>query len=336
MNQKLDYQLLEKILRQTQPELKQMLNSRLKEQGYQTTIECGYLYAPGDVPVLLVAHLDTVHRQPVQIICYSENRRIAMSPQGIGGDDRAGVFMILQIIQKARCHVLFCEDEELGGLGAQLFTRSGIQPQVNYLVELDRRGRNDAVFYECANPDFTKFVKGFGFREEFGSFSDISILAPHLQIAAVNISAGYFFEHSPQEYIDLVYMMKNVERVTRMVKTECKHFRYMRNRYTGRKDWQECLPFWSAAQNGNFLELMEVPQDTYVKINGRVVDNGLQHFVDEQGNIYDYLDEIDAAVRTEHAAAYTPDDQPLEFRKEFAEPVPVMTFEEAFWLLNAI
>lgn len=65
MNQKLDYQLLEKILRQTQPELKQMLNSRLKEQGYQTTVECGYLYAPGDVPVLLVAHLDTVHRQPV-------------------------------------------------------------------------------------------------------------------------------------------------------------------------------------------------------------------------------------------------------------------------------
>ena len=336
MNQKLDYQLLEKILRQTQPELKQMLNSRLKEQGYQTTVECGYLYAPGDVPVLLVAHLDTVHRQPVQIICYSENRRIAMSPQGIGGDDRAGVFMILQIIKKARCHVLFCEDEEIGGHGAQLFTRSGIQPQVNYLVELDRRGRNDAVFYECANPDFIRFVEGFGFREEFGSFSDISVLAPHLQTAAVNISAGYFFEHSPHEYIDLVYMMNNVERVTRMVRTECEHFQYMRNRHTGWRDWQECLPFWAAAQNAKFLELMEVPRDACVKINGRVVDNGLQRFVDEQGNIYDYLDEIDAAVRTEHAAAYTPDDQPLEFRKEFAEPVPVMTFEEAFWLLNAI
>ena len=96
------------------------------------------------------------------------------------------------------------------------------------------------------------------------------------------------------------------------------------------------MPFWAAAQNAKFLELMEVPRDACVKINGRVVDNGLQHFVDEQGNIYDYLDEIDAAVRTEHAAAYTPDDQPLEFRKEFAEPVPVMTFEEAFWLLNAI
>lgn len=336
MNQKLDYQLLEKILRKTQPGLKQMLTDCLKKSGYQVTAKRGYLYAPGDVPVLLMAHLDTVHPQPVQVVCYSENKRIAMSPQGIGGDDRAGVFMILQIIKKARCHVLFCEDEEIGGKGAEQFAKSGIKPQVNYLVELDRRGRNDAVFYGCANQEFIQFVEGFGFQEEFGTFSDISIIAPQLETAAVNISAGYYYEHSPREYIDLVYMMKNVERVTRMVKTECKHFRYMRNRYTGRRNWQECLPFWTAAQNGNFLELMEVPQDAYVKVNGRVVDNDLRHFVDERGNIYDYLDEIDAAVRTEHAAAYTLDDKLLQFRKELAEPVQVMTFEEAFWVLSAI
>ena len=336
MNQKLDYQLLEKILRKTQPGLKQMLTDCLKKSGYQVTAKRGYLYAPGDVPVLLMGHLDTVHPQPVQVVCYSENKRIAMSPQGIGGDDRAGVFMILQIIKKARCHVLFCEDEEIGGKGAEQFAKSGIKPQVNYLVELDRRGRNDAVFYGCANQEFIQFVEGFGFQEEFGTFSDISIIAPQLETAAVNISAGYYYEHSPREYIDLVYMMKNVERVTRMVKTECKHFRYMRNRYTGRRNWQECLPFWTAAQNGNFLELMEVPQDAYVKVNGRVVDNDLRHFVDERGNIYDYLDEIDAAVRTEHAAAYTLDDKLLQFRKELAEPVQVMTFEEAFWVLSAI
>ena len=95
MNQKLDYQLLEKILRKTQPGLKQMLTDCLKKSGYQVTAKRGYLYAPGDVPVLLMAHLDTVHPQPVQVVCYSENKRIAMSPQGIGGDDRAGVFMIL-------------------------------------------------------------------------------------------------------------------------------------------------------------------------------------------------------------------------------------------------
>jgi putative aminopeptidase FrvX len=68
-----------------------------------------------------------------------------MSPYGIGGDDRAGVYMIMQILKAARCHVLFCEDEETGGNGAREFTKSSIHPEIHYIVELDRRDTNDAV-----------------------------------------------------------------------------------------------------------------------------------------------------------------------------------------------
>ena len=50
-------------------------------------------------------------------------RAVAMSPQGIGGDDRCGVWMILQILRTANCHVLFCEDEEVGCVGAKKFTK---------------------------------------------------------------------------------------------------------------------------------------------------------------------------------------------------------------------
>ena len=336
MNQSIDHRLLEKILRQTQPGLKRMLTDCLKKSGYQVTAKGGYLYAPGDVPVLLMAHLDTVHPQPVQVVCYSENKRIAMSPQGIGGDDRAGVFMILQIIEKARCHVLFCEDEEIGGLGAELFVKSGIKPQVNYLVELDRRGWNEAVFYGCANQEFIQFVEGFGFQKEFGSFSDISIIAPQLETAAVNISAGYYYEHSPREYIDLVHMMNNVQRVVKMAQTDCGHFRYVRSRYAGFGGRQERLPLWDFAPEEKFQNLMEIPLEAYVKVNGQMVNNGLPHYMDERGNVYDYLDEVDAAVLAEHTKAYTPDDQPLEFCEHLAEPVHVMTLEEALGLLNAV
>lgn len=59
-----------------------------------------------------------------------------MSPQGIGGDDRCGVFMVLQIIRSVNCHVLFCEDEETGGNGARAFERSRIKVKVNYIVEI--------------------------------------------------------------------------------------------------------------------------------------------------------------------------------------------------------
>ena len=63
-----------------------------------------------------------------------------MSPEGIGGDDRAGVYMILRILREAKCHVLFCEDEEIGGQGARKSERSSTRPEVNYLIGLDRHG----------------------------------------------------------------------------------------------------------------------------------------------------------------------------------------------------
>ena len=136
----------ETILRLPQMELKKTLKAELRSRGYPVTDKPGYLYAEGTIPVLLVAHMDTVHRQPVEQICYSADRAVAMSPQGIGGDDRCGVWMILQILRTANCHVLFCEDEEVGCVGAKKFTRGSLRPQVNYIVELDRRGSNDAVF----------------------------------------------------------------------------------------------------------------------------------------------------------------------------------------------
>ena len=114
----------ETILRLPQMELKKTLKAELKSRGYPITDKPGYLYAEGTIPVLLVAHMDTVHRQPVEQICYSADGAVAMSPQGIGGDDRCGVWMILQILHTASCHVLFCEDEEVGCVGAKKFTRT--------------------------------------------------------------------------------------------------------------------------------------------------------------------------------------------------------------------
>lgn len=216
----------ETILRLPQMELKKTLKAELKSRGYPVTDKPGYLYAEGTIPVLLVAHMDTVHRQPVEQICYSADGAVAMSPQGIGGDDRCGVWMILQILRTANCHVLFCEDEEVGCVGAKKFTRGSVRPQVNYIVELDRRGSNDAVFYRCDNPEFEDFVTSFGFETANGSCSDISYIAPYLETAAVNISCGYYCEHQRHEYIHLEEMELNAARVAQMVTQQTEHFEY--------------------------------------------------------------------------------------------------------------
>ena len=60
-------------------ELKKTLKAELKSRGYPITDKPGYLYAEGTIHVLLVAHMDTVHRQPVEQICYSADGAVDMS-----------------------------------------------------------------------------------------------------------------------------------------------------------------------------------------------------------------------------------------------------------------
>ena len=217
---------LEEIFQFSQERLKQALETELIENGYAVQKQSGFLYAQGTVPVLLVAHLDTVHRTQPETICYSADGTVMMSPQGIGGDDRAGVYMILRLIQRVHCHVLFCEDEETGGHGAQAFIKSGIKPDVNYIVELDRTGSNDAVFYQCRNRQFERHINSFGFQTAFGSFSDISILAPHLNLAAVNLSTGYYHAHQPGEYVRLDEVEDLVGRIAKLLQTKTEQFSY--------------------------------------------------------------------------------------------------------------
>lgn len=165
-----------------------------------------YIYAPGDIPVMLIAHLDTVHKDPVKEIYYSADSTRLLSPQGIGGDDRCGVYIIMRLlILGHRPHILFTTDEEIGAQGARDFVRDFAQSHLdlNYLIEFDRQGSNDCVFYDCDNPSFIDYISAFGFREQFGTFSDISIIAPAFKTAAVNLSSGYYRAHTDWEYIDL-------------------------------------------------------------------------------------------------------------------------------------
>ena len=305
--------LLESILRKTQRELKRALFVELKKCGYSPLNRKGFLYAKGDLPVLLVAHLDTVHERRVRTICYSRDGKILMSPEGIGGDDRAGVFMILQLIKRHKCHVLFCEDEEHGGIGARLFTQSGITPSVNYIVELDRRGAADAVFYECANQEFAEFVCQFGFIEDIGSFSDISVIAPSLGIAAVNISSGYYNEHTLHEYINLSEINKNLERLDKMLSTKTSVFEYveMFSMYDGY--WNSCL--LSPLGEGDYI----------VDEKGRMVENEDSTFwVDRSGAPYYVLEDYPEAVRIYGASAYTKENLPVRFNEDAAMPFDIL------------
>ena len=331
---------LESVFRLSQENLKTALVSELKALGYRPKSRKGFLYAPGEVPVMLIAHLDTVHRQLVQNICYTPDGTVMMSPEGIGGDDRAGVYMILRILQDANCHVLFCEDEETGGLGARRFERSGIRPEVNYLVELDRHGANDAVFYGCTNREFARFVCGFGFMENRGTFSDISVVAPHLDVAAVNISSGYYQEHRQHEYVRLDQMEENISRVREMVLTAAERFSYRGYRQyetaAGRSLWEQMtLRGMEYRTGGTGQAMMELPDNVHLLLGNHMIGNGRNYLADRSGNIYRYLPELEAAVLIDGVVAYTDNGEPVAFSGCGARNIRVMEYDEALELLRA-
>ena len=315
----------EEIFQFSQERLKQALETELIENGYAVRKQKGFLYAEGTAPVLLVAHLDTVHRTQPETICYSADGTVMMSPQGIGGDDRAGVYMILRLIQSCHCYVLFCEDEETGGHGARAFTKSGIKPDVNYIVELDRTGSNDAVFYQCRNRQFERHINSFGFQTAFGSFSDISILAPKLNLAAVNLSTGYYNAHRVNEIVHLDEVEKLIGRVEKLLQAKTERFSYTQK--------------FAARELGEPIDLqrkqLTALLDTHiVRINHQNVADGRGYFMDEHGCVYLYLDEHDRMVHIDSAEAFCKDGTAAVYQKNNAQAYITIEMEEAMRLLE--
>ena len=176
--------ILEHFLRPTQ---RQLFKRLCKKFNGKILISKGnFILVRGKAPVMLVAHLDTVHDEPVRDICTSADGNILMSPQGIGGDDRCGCFALVKIYQSAQVKpwLLFTCNEEIGGVGAKAFCTAHKQHKLpkeidalKFIIELDRKGSQDAVFYSCDNTDFETYITGKGFKTAQGSFSDISLIA---------------------------------------------------------------------------------------------------------------------------------------------------------------
>lgn len=228
-----------KLCKLDQHSLKNMLIKKLSKMGYSVIYGDGYIYAKGDIPVLLTAHMDTVHK--VNVIDFYEyydeenERHIISSPQGIGGDDRCGIYMILEIIKTHKCSVLFCEDEEVGGIGSEKFCKTEYIVELSdmkYLIELDRANATDAVFYNCYNELFIDFIESnTGYKDSWGTFSDISNLAPECEVAAVNLSCGYYNAHKTNEYVVIEEMLNTIEVVKKLLDVECEQFIYVEDMF---------------------------------------------------------------------------------------------------------
>lgn len=234
----------EQLVSLSQPGLKKVMSNFLNKKYDKVTETKDYIFAEGDIPVALVAHMDTVFDKPVSNMYYDTRKNVIWSPEGLGADDRAGVFAIIQILRSGyRPHIILTTDEEKGCLGAGELSKLPCPfEQLQYVIELDRRGTNDCVFYDCDNKDFIRYVEKFGFVEAYGSFSDICEFCPAWGVAGVNLSIGYKDEHTYQELLFVGAMLSTIDKVKKMLsEQQIPFFKYVESPYAwkwkGNQSW---------------------------------------------------------------------------------------------------
>ena len=216
-----DHELITWLCKFQEQALKKILSQLLKHYYDKVTVEDSFLLATGTIPIGVVAHLDTVFQFPPDQFFYDADKEVFWSPEGAGFDDRAGVYAIIKLLQKGlRPTVIFTCGEEQGGIGARaLAARADLKPNLDFLIELDRQGEKEAVYYQCGNTDFMNYIESFGFDHEIGTFSDISILCPAWKICGVNLSVGYVNEHTYSEYLHFAHLCDTIEKVAAILQT---------------------------------------------------------------------------------------------------------------------
>ena len=86
-----------------------------------------------------------------------------------------------------------------------------------------------------------------GFQTEIGSFSDISIIAPALGIAAVNLSSGYYNAHTLHEYINRKHLDAVIQKIGEIIadasKEDFPRYEYVDGGWgTGFGSYSHCKP----------------------------------------------------------------------------------------------
>ena len=240
-------------------------------------IDKDYIVAEGDIPIAVAAHMDTVWEKSVgHEVFYDKKKNVMVNLRGGGYDDKVGIFMILKLLEFGyRPHVIFCADEESGSLGAEALVDAfgGRCPfdDCRFIVMLDRRGLQDCVFYDCENDDFIDYCEGFGFKEAYGSFTDICTLCPAWGMAGVNFSVGYVDEHTANEKLFVGVMWDTLAKVETILSQEIDkipYFKYVPSRYSFRytrwnskydytKDFNHIYDYWDYYTNDQLMSAAE-------------------------------------------------------------------------------
>lgn len=172
--------------------------------------------------ILLSAHMDTVQgvRKDRKLV-YSDGGDIISSSVGaLGADDRAGIAIIMEVLRNLKdtkfngtIKVAFSREEEIGCVGSKQIN-SQWYADADLAIVVDRRGSRDIVTgcygAFCCN-EVGYFMEGvsasigMNWRAVEGGVSDAYTFSGK-GVNSINLSAGYYGEHTDKECVSLAEM----------------------------------------------------------------------------------------------------------------------------------
>lgn len=171
----------------------------------------------------VVAHIDTVH--PLEEFTVHEDNYILTAinkngeQTGIGGDDKAGVFVCLELLDRIEnIKAAFFVSEEVGCLGSYLSDPEFFE-NVGYAIQFDAPFNNwvshysdgvklfskDGEFFKKINPIFEECLPNYS-SDNLGyhPYTDVSALKSLYNFSCLNYSVGYYNMHSKREYVSIL------------------------------------------------------------------------------------------------------------------------------------
>ena len=166
----------------------------------------------------IVAHTDTVHDMYQDFGIYDRDGVLfafsndVETQVGIGGDDKVGVWIGLQmLLDKDVIKCAFFHSEEIGCVGSSAADMSFFK-DVGYCFQSDRRGNKDFVnniygtelFSEDFSVKISPTLQKHGYKETSGALTDVYQLKCNgLNVCVANMSSGYYAPHTDKEVVEL-------------------------------------------------------------------------------------------------------------------------------------
>ena len=299
-------------------ELSQFEGIKVEVDKYKNIYVTKGILNEGEYYPMFISHTDTVHSlvdeiivkeeyllRPYtfgkdfgseQVLClkaYDKND----NPTGIGGDDKCGIYICLELLnQLEKVKLAFFVSEETGCHGSKQINIDFLN-DVGYCTQYDAPG-DHLISYSCSGTvlfdtdgEFFKMAYNAiteGFKNEMlvqaHPYTDIMIVKQKSDLSCINISCGYYNMHTKNEFVCVndveraIIVGKNMVRKLGLKRYEFKTEPKQTTTTTTLFDFEDEYPFYDGIHQLDTIDVIENREGIIIS----EVFEGSQFFIDDK------------------------------------------------------